>query len=557
MKRYRYFLMLGPLLASMFVGACSTVRPPVVTPPTDPPPPVCDYRDTHIYTLDEVSRPIVGVRITQPSTGRVDTSDGAGYSHRPACGSEVYHFELDGWVPLEVDLAGGIEPHRVHLTRITPEPPPLPTHPDPVVGAIWSDRNGCFGDDNGCRVFTLWHYGDAVGRCAAGGMDSVVADFDAGAANGMHVIRMWGHIRVGGWPLSGTPASTGWDLIHDPVTYRCLVEVTNAAAERGMRVTYESGGIDRLNTDQERALMGQFNRAAHEAGAWKVAWFAPVNEPGSTHATSDDNGDNTPGHLKMLVDIARTGTPTLWHIGGTDNEKWDDPRDRFSQKFYTHPDQLFGYYHGTRALDWLAKIRRPFTWEYETRRPDGSILPAGFIRKWVDGEPFGLPCSGPPLQYVSVVENCYEVDAELIALSVAIKTFRGMSGLMSGNGVRRYQSWDRVVGWREVPWLVRQIPRDVAAWTWIHHSGESHRDKRVLAAQGEVRIDGARHADGRFAYVIYGKKNGATAQLRIDRSFTGQLCDAVQMICEAVSGQAGGTFSVPFTKGRLFVGRAQ
>jgi hypothetical protein len=551
-------LWLGAVLALFTIG-CSSGPPPVVTPP-DPPPPVCDGRDVVIYTLDEASRPIPDVAIHSsegPGAGR--NSDGNGFSHRWACGPADYTLLIEGWHTVNCgepgascNLAG--PEHRIHFARDAlpePPPPPPPVHPEPVVGAMWADNQGCFGDDTGYRTFTIFHNGDALLRWAAGGKAKVLSDWDRAAEAGYHVIRLWSHIRPsngqGVWSRGGDPAYDGFDFITRPDAIDIFDEMATAAAARGMRLTLESGGIDGINTDQERRMMERFNEALHRTGAWKVSWVAPVNEPHSVHGTSDDNGDNSPQHLRMLVDILRRGTNVLWHLGGTSNTDWDNPRNRFSQGFYTAADQKFGYYHGSRAGRVTDKIRHHFSWAYE----GGS---AASKRCWVDGEGPGAPTSGPPLRYVSVVQNGHEMsNPEALPLIVAQQTMRGMGVLMSGNGVQVHRPWDQVVAFRQVPWLVRQLHRDVGTFDTFHHSGDRWRGTRVLAVAPHTRVDGSIHRDGRFDYILNFEQSG-THRFPVEKSFVAKLCDPGPMVCQDVSARKGETFTVSGTFGRLLTG---
>ena len=50
-----------------------------------------------------------------------------------------------------------------------------------------------------------------------------------------------------------------------------------------------------------------------------------------------------------------------------------------------------------------------------------------------------------------------------------------------------------------------------------HHSGPSSGASRVLEAQGDVRVDGALAADGRFAYTIDGPPG--TYSLKVAQEF--------------------------------------
>lgn len=531
------------LVLGMIVGCGGRSTPPVVTPPV----PVGTVQGV---TLDEAGRAVPGVLVTEVASGRVANnggrSDGNGYwAFFDIANNADFRFEAQGWATTTRNLPVWDQQHRVHLTRV------IPPHPDPVKGAIRVlDGGRCFADDSGCRTFTIIHAGDLPLRWHAGGDAQVLADLDEMAAAGYTVVRSWSHIRPGNgaWSRGGSPPYNGLDALNKPDFVAREVALINEVAKRGMRMTLETGGIDGINTSQEQAIMRRFNDALKQAGAWKVAWVSPVNEPSSVHGTSDDNGDVDPGHLRMLVDLARAGTSVLWHLGHAGGDMhWDDGT-RFAQKRYTPTDQPMGYAHMYRGGRVPDKIRHRFSVLYEA--------PGDWKRLWVDGEGVGAPVCGGSLRCVSATQNGQEMNsAEALAGIVAIQSLRGIGSEMSGNGVQRYQDWSKVVGFREVPWTVRQLPRDVHTFSQIFHSGEAHRDKRILRAHGEVRIDCAKASDGRAACVIYGP--AGSYRLQAERGFVGKLCDPGRMTCQNVSFPAGGTLPVSFQFDRLLVGRQQ
>jgi hypothetical protein len=88
-----------------------------------------------------------------------------------------------------------------------------------------------------------------------------------------------------------------------------------------------------------------------------------------------------------------------------------------------------------------------------------------------------------------------------------------------------------------------------------HHSGDSWRTTRVLAAHGDVRIDGRISNTGAFAYTIDGPA-GSWA-LDVTKSFDGQLCDPGTAACVPVSKDAGERLEVAFRYGRLLTGQTR
>lgn len=415
-------------------------------------------------------------------------------------------------------------------------------HPDPVVGALRVlDAGRCLADENGCRTFVGVHMGDLAARWMSGGRDEVVQDLDAAAAAGYHWVRTWWHL---GRPTIFDPTLD----YRDPGFVQKGIELAQTIAARGMRVTMGAGGIAQLSLQQERDMAHTFRAIIDGAGASTIVWTEPVNEPSSIHATSDDDGDNGPDNLRALSRIMTEGTGILWHLGYGSHAGWNDARERFSQKRYTAVDQRIGYIHGYRGGRVPDKIRHRFSWLYQA--------PGEHVRLWIEGEGVGAPVCAGSLRCVSATANGEEMEsAEAQALIVVMQSLRGAGTHMSGNGVQRYQPFAQTVAWQEVPWTVRQLPRDVHTFRTLHHSGPRWQHVRVLAAQGDVRIDGAIADDGRFTYVIYGP--GGSYRLRADRAFAGRLCHPGAMTCDEVFVPEGGELPVTFAHGRLLVGRVQ
>ena len=157
---------------------------------------------------------------------------------------------------------------------------------------------------------------------------------------------------------------------------------------------------------------------------------------------------------------------------------------------------------------------------------------------------------------VSATDNKHELDDEAVALlALASLMARQAFVWFSGEGVRIDRGLATAPGFHSVPRAVALLPSDVMRFETRHHSGVSWRTIRVLEAQGDVRIDGAMAADGRFACTIDGPPGAYT--LTVARSFEGTLCHPGTAACEAVSKMAGETLAVSFTRGRLLVGRAR
>lgn len=86
----------------------------------------------------------------------------------------------------------------------------------------------------------------------------------------------------------------------------------------------------------------------------------------------------------------------------------------------------------------------------------------------------------------------------------------------------------------------------------LHHSGDTWRERRVLAATGRARVDCASHDDGRFVCTIDGPPG--TYTLPVTRAFTARLCHPGESTCDELSRSAGETLGVTFRRGRVLVG---
>ena len=170
--------------------------------------------------------------------------------------------------------------------------------------------------------------------------------------------------------------------------------------------------------------------------------------------------------------------------------------------------------------------------------------------------PLGLN-SEPPGSgaLVSVTENKDELDDEAVGLlAIASLIARQAFVWFSGEGVKIDRGLATEAGFHSVPKAVQLLPRDVMRYETRHHSGPSSGAIRVLEARGDVRVDGALAADGRFAYTIDGPPG--TYSLKVARSFEGVLCHPGTAACEPVVKKAGEVLAVTFTRGRLLVGKA-
>jgi hypothetical protein len=149
--------------------------------------------------------------------------------------------------------------------------------------------------------------------------------------------------------------------------------------------------------------------------------------------------------------------------------------------------------HGYRGGRWWDKIRHIFSFAYESKPQK---------REGIQGESFG---PGPD---VSAIDNKHELDADVMCLGAIMSLMtRQAWNFFSDPGVRTDHGPERIEhmpGFWETPRAVALLPDDITAFQRIFHGGETWRNQRVFAAQGEVRADHALHDDERFVCLIYG-----------------------------------------------------
>ena len=108
-------------------------------------------------------------------------------------------------------------------------------------------------------------------------------------------------------------------------------------------------------------------------------------------------------------------------------------------------------------------------------------------------------------------------------------------------------------GFALTPQWFRKLPRNLMTFATLHHSGDTWANERVLVPQGEVRIDGRSHTDGRFVYTIDGPSG--TYALPVAKSFTGEYCTASG--CQTVTQKAGSRWSVTIVRGGMLIGQRE
>jgi len=412
--------------------------------------------------------------------------------------------------------------------------PAAAAHPASAAGRLRID-GAVFRDDRGSVLPIYAHAGDLFSLFVRDSARAL-AELDAVARAGYRGVRTWS--ALGCTARAPCPATAegaaaafwrgrevGPDLTPD---YYAHVERFFAAlAARHLRGVWSLGDVQVIA--DRRDFMTRIARLDDVAGV--IDWIDCGNEAWQT-------GEPDPAKLAECVGhYAAAGGRGLKTLTAAPSEEVPDI-DRYSidpaDAFNTHSYRGGHSWDKRRHISSLTRGDRP-----NPRR-----------RLGINSEP---PGSG---RLVSATANKHELDDEAVALlAVASLVARQAFVWFSGEGVQIDRGLETAAGFHSVPKAVALLPGDVMGYETRHHSGGRWRDIRVLEAQGDVRIDGAQAADGRFAYTIDGPPGRYT--LKVARGFEGTLCHPATAACEPVSRKAGETLVVSFTRGRILIGRTR
>ncbi len=408
------------------------------------------------------------------------------------------------------------------------EPAAAAAHPAALVGRLRIE-GGTFRDDRGPVLPVYAHAGDLFSLFVRDPARAE-AELDAVARAGYHGVRTWS--ALGCSSTAPCPSAAFWHgrdvgpgLTAD--YYSHVERFFAALAARKLRAVWSQGDVQVI--PDRREFMTRVARLDNAAQV--IDWIDCGNEAWQT-------GEPDPAKLAECVGhYAAAGGRALKTLTAAPSEEVHDI-DRYSidpaDAFNTHSYRGGHSWDKRRHIASLTRGDRP-----NPRRPLG-----------INSEPPG----GGAL--VSAIENKHELDDEAMALlAVAALIARQAFVWFSGEGVHLERGLATAAGFHNVPKAVALLPRDVMRYETRHHSGDRWRDIRVLEARGDVRIDGAQAADGRFAYTIDGPP-GSYA-LKVARGFDGTLCHPATGACEPVSKKASDTLAVSFTRGRILIGRTK
>lgn len=487
--------------------------------PIEPPAPPVQAMAVVVHDFTAPGDMVEGVFV-DCGEGRQGTTNGDGY------------VAFNTWSGRQVDCAltkdGYLAQTASHVptpedatleTWVQKAPPPKPTHPGPLEGRVRLE-GGCFRDDTGCVLPVYAHAGDLFSLFTRDSARAE-AELDKIAAAGYHGARVWSTLGGNYW--------RGRE-VGDYVTPEYMLKVDQffaAFRARGLRLVWSQGDIGYM-----RDRRGTMTAFAQRADSSVVDLIDCGNEAWQT-------GEPDPNKLAQCVGwYATAGGQALKSLTSADGA----PNFEDINKWSVPPADLFDVHSWRGGHSW---DKRRHIWSYGYKGEGSTRLPFG-----VGSEP---PGSG---DLVSVTSNKHELDDEAVALlAVASMTGRQAFVWFSGEGVIINRGLETEAGFWSVPRAMALLPKDVMTYETSHHSGDSWRGRRVLVAQGEVRIDGRLANDGRFAYVIDGP--AGRYALRVERSFEGKLCDPGTAVCADVSRDAGQTLDVEFRRGRLLVGRVR
>lgn len=355
------------------------------------------------------------------------------------------------------------------------------THLDPIEGQLrYGSGNRCYRDDNGPRNVIGNHMGDLIGQSMGFGLDHVRPALSLVRDSSFNLIRAWVNVPDHPW-WRDKPVPT-WNPLDNPIRFR---ETLNAANELGIRWHLASGGIAGMSDQQENEMYDEIAKAISDVGPTAIALFEVCNEIWGT----GDSDDKSPQELARLCERVRSKHPQLLYslsaAAGADE-------NRATIHEYTLPWMQHYYYHAERNHRLHDKIRHGFSMGYSGEHPAVRWL------GW-SGEPWG---NG---RLVSITGNKHELDGGGMALGAAMGVMaRQAWNQMGGSSVILYDDPVDKEGFYETPALIRDLPKDVAQFPTLSHSGSSQRGRRIWVARDDCRSDYAINNDGRFVAINYG-----------------------------------------------------
>lgn len=420
-------------------------------------------------------------------------------------------------------------------------PLPVPVHPFPLAGRLRL-QGTLFVDDGGPVNPCFAHAGDLFALFVRD-QPRAVSELDKTTTVGYHGLRVW--TCLGGEYWESKDRHVGPDIT--PNYWALWAQFLQAVADRKLRLVVSQGDIGMLAENASTLRDGVSDvrsgatptrrrefaqRLAKEAKAidgtgFLYAFFDGGNEAWQT-------GEPDPRKLSEFVQAYRDA-------GGTALLTLTSPPGEETQELnaYSIPPADTYDVHTYRGGHWYDKRRHIFSIPYEGK-PNKKV---------------GIGSEGPGNgDLVSASDNKDELTHEAMACLAAMSFIARQAYVwFSGEGVRIQAGLETQQGFEACPRIAQLLPKDVMAFAVLHHSGTSWERERVLVPPDDVvRIDGASHSDGRFAFVVDGPSGSHS--LRVQRDFEGTLINPETGAATPVSGRAGQTLQWSWERGRVFVG---
>lgn len=514
------------LALTLLTVACGSrpPRPPRPPQPPQPPPPV-EVR-VHVYDYFTPTENIPGALITCAAETGTTNEFGIGYVTLPGDLTSECNVTKDGYDPKEMSIYAttGAEAS----TWLREVVPPFNGTRNPRHGRLRQDPD-CFRDDSGCVVPLYAHAGDlfALYTRDPGRGES---ELDSIASAGYQGVRTWATLGCGSSTAPNGCGGQYWgghEVGPDFTSnyWGWVRKFGEALNKRGMRAVWSQGDINQIRdrTDYMRRL------AAIDEEVPFIDFIDGGNEAWQT-GESDENA--LARFVRSYMTAGGRGIRSLTSPPGEGKEELD--------QYSIDPAQIFDV-HSFRGNHIWDKIRHIFSITYEAKPM--RIFGIG-------SEP---PGNG---DLVSVTDNKHELDDEGVPLlATQSMTSRQAFVWFSGEGVKLNKGLRVEAGFWTTPTAVDWLQKDVMTFTQQHHGGSSQGAIRVVGADGQGRVDCRTNGDGRFACTIYGPQG--SYRFPVLHSFTGQLCNPGNGVCEPMDKNAGDRLDISFTRGRVLTGRTK
>lgn len=291
--------------------------------------------------------------------------------------------------------------------------------------------------------------------------------------------------------------------------------------ELGLKIMDDRGDLNSLSREQKIEMARRDGRqyASLSFGREVLAGYWAVNEGWQNGASLDEGG------VQLCVDMLnafREGAGWLPDVcglsapGGRDangNEYEAELPESF-RAWSTNPATAVTC-HGSRSIN-EHLIPHYFGYAY-----DRTIR--GLGKKVWNTEPIG---GGPGVSVgelndvehlCGVAAQCATTGQEFTFMS-GNGVFGGRSCNWDGSGVAQLDApLEDMPGFEEVARIPSFLPKDIATFTNVFHSGSLFADRRIVAANDPTRFDTSMHADGRFAAVVH-TINARPMPLAVQRS---------------------------------------